>query len=251
VEQGGEGVVVLFTDFGFNGPYLGQMKAVIWHQAPQLPIIDLFADAPVHNPRASAYLLAAYASAFPAGSIFLAVVDPGVGSEARKPAIVCADGRWFVGPDNGLFNVIADRAKALDAWHVTWRPERLSASFHGRDLFAPLAAQLATGRFPAEGELERFRLEKWGGELAEIIYIDHFGNLISGIRAEVVAESASLRIGNTLAPRARTFSDVAHGSPLCYENSNGLLEIAVNQGRAVDHFQVSVGEPVYPVSIFA
>jgi S-adenosylmethionine hydrolase len=239
-------MIVLFTDFGFNGPYLGQMKAVIWQQAPQLPIIDLFADAPAYNPRAGAWLLASYAEAFPAGTVFLAVVDPGVGSAARRPAIIRADGRWYVGPDNGLFNVVAGRAAELDAWHVAWQPERLSASFHGRDLFAPLAAQLALGAMPEAGLLERYDSEIWRGELFEVIYVDHFGNLITGVRAASLDSCETLHIGDITVPRARTFSDVAQGAPLCYENANCLLEIAVNQGRADEYFGVGVGEPVYP-----
>lgn len=240
-------MIVLFSDFGFNGPYLGQMKAVIWQQAPQLPIIDLFADAPLYNPRASAWLLASYAEAFPAGTVFLAVVDPGVGSAARKPALLRADGRWYVGPDNGLFNVLAARAEKVEAWHVGWQPERLSASFHGRDLFAPLATQLAMGLMPEARLLEQFDCETWSGELFEIIYVDHFGNLITGVRATSLDSRASLRIGEITMPRVRTFSDVAPGSPLCYENANGLLEVALNQGRACDYFSASVGTPVYPV----
>ena len=240
-------MVILFTDFGLNGPYIGQMKAAIWEAAPQLPIVDLFADAPAHNPKAGAYLLASYARDFPPGSVFLAVVDPGVGSDSRKPAIVQADGRWYVGPDNGLFSVLAANSAQVDAWHVTWRPTRLSASFHGRDLFAPLAASLAAGGFPEEGEVQSTRIEKWPGDLQEIIYVDHFGNLITGIRAATVSQEASLRIGRVVAPRARTFSDVTPGAPFCYENSNGLLEIAVNQGRAADHFHATVGERVHPV----
>lgn len=237
-------MVVLFTDFGFNGPYLGQMKSVIWQEVPQVPIIDLFADAPVYNPKASAYLLAAYATSFPEDTVFLGVVDPGVGTEARRPAIVHADGRWFVGPDNGLFNVLASRSTEFEAWHVSWRPVKLSASFHGRDLFAPLAAQLAAGRFPGEGMLEKAIIEQWADELFEVIYVDHFGNLITGVRAATVDGDASLRIGDTQLPRGRTFGDVPPGTAMCYENANGLLEIAVNQGRAADLFQVSVGEPV-------
>lgn len=239
-------MVVLFTDFGFNGPYLGQMKAVIWQQAPGVPIVDLFADAPLHNSRASAYLLARYAEVFPPGTVFLAVVDPGVGSELRQPAIVKADGRWYVGPDNGLFNVVACSANKFHAWHVCWQPERLSASFHGRDLFAPLAARLACGEPIPEEWLVATEMEKWPADLYEIIYVDHFGNLITGVRAEVLTADASLRIGEVTIPRVRTFSDVLPGKPLCYANANGLLEIAVNQGRAVDFFDVTVGEPVYP-----
>lgn len=239
-------MVILFTDFGFNGPYLGQMKAAIWQLAPGEPIIDLFADAPVHNPHASAYLLASYSRAFPTGSVFLAVVDPGVGSQQREPAIVRVNGRWFVGPDNGLFNVVATRADEYDAWHVRWQPERLSASFHGRDLFAPLAAQLACGNTIDEALLVKAELQRWPADLSEIIYVDHFGNLITGLRAETLAMGASLRIRNTHVPRMRTFSDVSPGMPLCYENANGLLEIAVNQGRADEFFRASIGESVYP-----
>src|SRR5690349_7418524 len=94
-------MIVLFTDFGLEGPYIGQMKARIWREAPACQIIDLFADAPTVNPQAAAYLLAGYAVEFPAGTVFLGVVDPGVGS-ARPGVVVEADGRWYVGPGNGL-----------------------------------------------------------------------------------------------------------------------------------------------------
>ena len=104
---------MLFTDFGLHGPYTGQMKAVLHQMAPGIPVIDLFADAPVGNPKASAYLLAAYAAWFPAGTVFLCVVDPGVGG--TRPAIIIeADGRWYVGPGNGLFELVQRRA-ARDA----------------------------------------------------------------------------------------------------------------------------------------
>ena len=238
-------MIVLFTDFGFNGPYLGQMKAVIWQQAPELPIIDLFADAPVHNPHASAYLLASYSEAFPEGTVFLAVVDPGVGSPQREPAIIQASKRWYVGPDNGLFNVIATHHPDLQAWHVRWQPEQLSASFHGRDLFAPLAVKLAKGEQLPETAVAETDLEKWPADLNEVIYIDHFGNLITGIRAVSLPEGGSLSIDEMPIPRVRTFSDVPPGVPLCYENANGLLEIAVNQGSAADYFRVAIGESVY------
>ena len=102
-------MIVLFTDFGLHGPYTGQMKAVLHQWAPGIPVVDLFADAPVGNPKASAYLLAAYAVWFPAGTVFLCVVDPGVGG--MRPAIILkADGRWYVGPGNGLFELVQRRA---------------------------------------------------------------------------------------------------------------------------------------------
>jgi S-adenosyl-L-methionine hydrolase (adenosine-forming) len=101
-------MIVLFTDFGLQGPYTGQMKAVLHRMAPGRPVIDLFADAPVGNPRASAYLLAAYAEWFAEGSVFLCVVDPGVGGP-RPPVILEANGRWYVGPGNGLFELVQRR----------------------------------------------------------------------------------------------------------------------------------------------
>jgi putative tryptophan/tyrosine transport system substrate-binding protein len=105
-------MVVLFTDFGLQGPYPGQMKAVLYQMAPAAPVIDLFADAPVGNPKASAYLLASYAEWFPAGTVFLSVIDPGVGG-TRPPIILEADGRWYVGPGNGLFELVERRANVI------------------------------------------------------------------------------------------------------------------------------------------
>src|SRR3974390_771180 len=123
------------------------MKAVLNQMAPSVPAIDLFADAPVGNPKASAYLLAAYAEWFAAGTIFLCVVDPGDRGDA-PPAIVEGGGPWYVGPGNGLFELVQRRAASMRSWDIEWKPERLSASFHGRDLFAPVAAMLAHGDPP-------------------------------------------------------------------------------------------------------
>src|SRR2546430_5580560 len=113
----GKRMIVLFTDFGLQGPYTGLMKAVLHQMAPGVPTIDLFADAPAGNPKASAYLLAAYAQWFAAGTTFLCVVDPGVGG-ARPPVVVEADGRWYVGPGNGLFELIERRAAKTRGWGI-------------------------------------------------------------------------------------------------------------------------------------
>jgi hypothetical protein len=237
-------MIVLFTDFGLSGPYVGQMKARLFALAPTHPVIDLFADAPTHNIRAASYLLAGYVNAFPEGTVFLAVVDPGVGSDNRLPIVVQCDGRWFVGPGNGLFDVVLKRAQQYRQWAIGWRPDVLSNSFHGRDLFAPVAAMLATGQYPELEQLtvEMAALERLPEELEEIVYIDHFGNLFSGIRAAAVAEGSSLAYRGEAIPRCQTFANAAPGSPLCYENANGLLEIAVNQGRAVDYFGAQIGD---------
>jgi S-adenosylmethionine hydrolase len=151
-------MIVLFTDFGHHGPYVGQMKAVLHQVAGAVPIVDLLHDAPVFDSRLSSYLLATYAAEFPEGSVFACVVDPGVGS-ARRPLVLRAGGHWYVGPANGLLQAVTQPSLACQtckddrtkAWQITWRPERLSDSFHGRDLFAPIAGRLAIGEVPPGG----------------------------------------------------------------------------------------------------
>ena len=239
-------MIVLFTDFGRCGPYVGQMTAVLRRLAPAADVIDLFADAPSRDPTSAAYLLAAYTIEFPAGTVFLCVVDPGVGG-ARLPAIVQADDRWFVGPENGLFEQVVRRAgEPARWWEITWRPERLSASFHGRDLFAPVAARLAQGEQPPgrEREIAEMRRPELPDDLARIVYIDGYGNCMTGLRAATLPPTADLRVGNTRLQRAETFSRVEAGTAFWYENSNGLAEVAVNMGDAADALAIEIGAPV-------
>ncbi len=237
-------MIVLFTDFGLQGPYTGQMKAVLHQMVPGMPVVDLFADAPVGNPKASAYLLAAYAQWFAPGSVFLCVVDPGVGS-ARPPVIVEAEGRWYVGPGNGLFELVQRRATSTRGWDIDWKPERLSASFHGRDLFAPVAAMLARGEQPP-GRPHKDGAQRhsdWPDDLCEIVYIDHYGNAMTGLRAITLPGNARLAVAGRIFERARTFSDRPRGTAFWYENSNGLVEIAANLGRADRELSLAIGTP--------
>ncbi len=244
-------LIVTFTDFGLHGPYLGQMKAVLYQQAPGVSVVDLFADAPAQRVRESAYLLAAYAMEFPPGTVFLCVVDPGVGGE-REPVVMQADGRLFVGPGNGLFELLRRRASTVRQWRIDSNPVRLSASFHGRDLFAPAAAAIASGalnpgvsrELTAPIEVEAGR--EWPDELQTVCYIDHYGNLISGVRAK---PDLSLAVSGQLLPRRNTFSDVAIGEVFCYENSSGLLEVAVNQGRASEVLGLGIGDELSVVTL--
>lgn len=238
-------MVILFTDFGISGPYLGQMKGVLYRHDPRLPVVDLFADAP-RDPRAAAYLLAAYARDFPPPAVFLCVVDPGVGGE-RAACALRVDGQWFVGPDNGLLNVVALRGRDVEWWDITWRPERLSATFHGRDLFAPVAAALAAGQMPpgrpcdAQARIDR----AWPADDARVLYLDRYGNAITGIDAARLAEpGARLAVRGRLLPRARRYGDVAPGEAFWYENANGLVEIAVSQGSAGEALGLRFGDPV-------
>ena len=238
-------MIVLFTDFGPSGPYVGQLKAVLYGFNPGIPVIDLLADAPSFDPRASAYLLAAYAPDFPRTTVFLCVVDPGVGGP-RAAIAVRIDGRWFVGPDNGLFNVVAMRGREVEWWDVAWRPQRLSATFHGRDVFAPVAARLARGEAPpGERRDAAARVDRtWPEDYHRIVYIDHFGNAITGVRAAAVRDDDRLRAGGRLLRKARTYAEVSVGEGFWYENANGLVEIAVNRGNASEQLGLRLGEPV-------
>ena len=237
-------MIVLFTDFGLEGPYNGQVKARILADAPAATIVDRFSDAPAHNPKASAYLLAAYAQAFAAGTIFVAVVDPGVGG-ARAGIAMEAGDCWFVGPDNGLFEIAARRAGNAAVWELDYDRGSVSASFHGRDVFAPAAARLESGSAPpgvAGAGLER--RPDWPDDLAEVIYIDQFGNGITGLRGSFVKPAFALRVNHVYLSYAGVFSDVPKGTAFWYVNSNGLVEIAVNQGRAADMLDIEVGAGV-------
>lgn len=237
-------MILLFTDFGHDGPYVGQMKTVLASEAPAIPVIDLMHDAPAHDPRAAAYLLAALVPEMPEGAICCAVVDPGVGGD-RSPVVLEADGRRFVGPDNGLFEIVQRRARHARQWMITWRPDRLTRSFHGRDLFAPVAARIALGHAVPGDPMDTGALLRtgWPEELAKIIYIDHFGNAMTGLSAQSLPPGTVLRFSRTDVKSARVFSDVENGAPFWYENANGLAEIAVNRGRA-DAFGLTVGTPV-------
>lgn len=236
-------MLVLVTDFGLSGPYTGQMKAVLYREAPGVPVVNLFSDAPTCNPRASAYLLAAYAMEFPAGSVFLAVIDPGVGTESRRPVVLEAEGRWFVGPDNGLFSIVARRAQGARWWEITWRPQHLSMSFHGRDLFAPVAAMLARGEGPP-GIVVAAPPTDWPDDLPEIIYIDHFGNALTGMRADRLTSTDLIRIGSQVLAYAPTFGAVEQGTAFWYRNANDLVELAVNQGSAAIQLGADIGDTI-------
>ena len=242
-------MLVLFTDFGLEGPYTGQMTAVLQQAAPAVPVVSLFADLPAGQPKPAAYLLAAYAAWFAAETVFLCVVDPGVGSD-RGALIVEADGRFYVGPDNGLFEIVRRRAARNRVWQVTWQPPALSASFHGRDLFAPVAARLARGETPDSlgRQTQAMPQPGWPDDLAEIVYIDRYGNAMTGLRGDTVTPGARLRAGGRELARAETFSAVPQGAAFWYVNSNGLVEIAINQGRADRVLNLAIGTSIEIVS---
>ena len=250
--------IVLLTDFGTRDNYVGQVKGVLAGLVPGAALIDLTHEVSPFDVAEGAWLLETALPALPPDAVVFAVVDPGVGSERLPLALVAGD-RSFVGPDNGLLSgALADAARphepaqvalagtgaeayAIDA--AVARPSGLSATFHGRDLFAPAAAALAAGRNPAElgppldsvRALPPFRgvVSPAGAIQGEVIHVDRYGNLVTTIRAEQLPDAVTVRVGvQTIEGPARTFSDVPPGAPLCHVDSSGYLAIAVNQGDA-------------------
>ena len=166
----------------------------------------------------------------------------------RDAAAHYSRSRWSLvrRPRQRFVRVVQRRAATTRCWDIDWKPERLSASFHGRDLFAPVAAMLARGESPPgrPRKDDTHRRADWPDDLCAVVYIDHFGNAMTGLRALMLPCAARLvAVGRVLEP-ARTFSDRPPGTAFWYENSNGLVEIAVNQGRADHELGLTIGIPI-------
>ena len=238
-------MIVLFTDFGVNGPYVGQVKAVLYHIAPDAPIIDLFHNAPSFNPGLSAYLLAAYSAGFPPGTVFLCVVDPGVGTLSRDPVVVYVDGYWFVGPNNGLFDVLCSKGDDVRYYSIGYKPETLSNTFHGRDLFAPVAGLLAVGDVAScVLDVIDVPVAPAVSGVAVVIYVDDFGNCLTALTDADLQPEDTIKIGDVVVSYARTFGEVSVGSLFWYYNANCLVELAVNCGSAAQRLGLTPGDKV-------
>ncbi|MBL3589925.1 MAG: SAM-dependent chlorinase/fluorinase [gamma proteobacterium endosymbiont of Lamellibrachia anaximandri] len=238
-------MIATLTDFGVTGPYTGQMHAAILQYSEQSRVVDLISDLPRFTPELSAYLIPRLADHFPVATVFVCVVDPGVGS-SRLPLMVEADGKWYVGPDNGLLALVVRRASQCRIRSITWRPKVLSNSFHGRDLFAPVAAKIVDGESVQGDSLTNTQIMGCGlpDDLPKIIYIDDFGNLVTGMRAAAVDEASVIALENQRINAGFIFSECPPGEPFWHVNSMGLIEIAVNQGSARDHFDARLGDPI-------
>lgn len=239
--------IVLACDFGL--PYTGQMKARLLAGAPEHPIIDLFHDLPAHDVAAASVLLAAHAPDFPSGTVFVCVVDPGVGTQTREPGAVFAGGRWFVGPLNGLFEHVLRRwRKDAKVYRIDWRPAHLSNSFHGRDLFSPVVAQIASGDLSglAPLDIDDVRRSDFADDIEAIVYADGFGNLMTGVRAESLGRNDTINVQGRVLPRLKTFGEAESQGLFCYENAVGLMEIAANRGSARKILAI---EPQTPIKI--
>ncbi len=241
--------IVLLTDFGFS-EYVGVMKGVLATHAPEARVIDLCHDVSPQGIREGAWLLAETYRWFPRGSVFLCVVDPGVGSERRAVAIQ-SENYFFVGPDNGLLYPCATRDGVVQAVELT-PPPGASRTFHGRDVFAPAAAQLANGRplealGPAVSDLVSLRFHREGRE-GEIVRIDRFGNCLTNLppvpgKKEYMARIEVGRLPDRLPFFAR-YQDAPEGVLFLIENSYGTLEIALKDGNAASVVQTLSGSRI-------
>jgi S-adenosylmethionine hydrolase len=234
-------VIFTFTDFGHQGPYLGEMRAAAMRIAPEVPYIDLMVDAPAFRPDLAAYLLAVQAGRLWRGDVVVAVVDPGVGTD-RAPLALKVDQYWFVGPDNGLFEHIMRRAPRFTAFTVGYRGKNSSASFDGRDVFAPAAALIAQGNASGLKPVTPTRFPDWPDDLDRIVHVDVYGNLVTGRRITSIALDAILVHGDRQIRHAPVFGAVPPGTIFWYGNSSGLVEIAESGGAAARTLGLGIGD---------
>jgi S-adenosylmethionine hydrolase len=249
-------LVTMTTDFGTCDGYVGAMKGVILRLAPGTRIVDISHDVPPQDVQAAAYILLQAAREFPPGTIHLAVVDPGVGGKRRE--IIVDDGKFrWVGPDNGIFSLACPSVRSgFEIAAPTFRAPVVSATFHGRDIFAPAAARLAAGAFPSEAGPRVLLEGSLGGRpllmshsgrqiTGHVVHVDRFGNLITNIPAESLPGQASVRIGSAEIPLVSLmYEAVAKGQLVAYVGSSDTLEIAVRDASAAAALSLGRGEAV-------
>ena len=241
-------VITLLTDFGTADYYVGAVKGALLSVNPSVTIVDLTHEIPPQDVAEGAFTLLAAYKTFPAGTIHVAVVDPGVGS-TRRPIIVSANEQFFVGPDNGLFTYINDREPSHRIFHVTaerYFRREVSTTFHGRDIFAPVAAALSSG----------VAVEEFGGEITDevrlppldsplrIIHIDRFGNCVTNITRDQSPKEIVVN-GRRISEFREFYGEGDQESLFAIWGSAGFLEISVNGGSAAQALGVNVGENVF------
>jgi S-adenosylmethionine hydrolase len=255
-------MITLTTDFGLNDPYVAEMKAVILSICPNAVIVDITHEIAKFNIRMGAYVLASAVPYFPAGSIHVAVVDPGVGTR-RRPIVMQTKQSFFVGPDNGLL-VLAAAKQGIMRVHELAKPRfmlpKVSHTFHGRDIFAPAAAHLMNGVKPEEFgpkirkavQPEFAKVTQRNGVLVgEVLHVDGFGNIITNINEKEVAQSRVKDVVNVELPRCKlklklceAYGETNPQEPLALIGSHGFLEIAINQGNAAKKFKAKPGDKI-------
>jgi hypothetical protein len=252
-------VITLTTDFGQMDGYVGAMKGVILSICPQADLVDISHLIRPQDVRQAAYVLSTAVAYFPPGTVHLVVVDPGVGSQ-RRPVAVRTERATYVGPDNGVFGLALTLDPARQAVHLTGEGYRLpsvSATFHGRDIFAPAAAHLASGvalvdvgEVLALSELVELPIvaplpRPGGGWRCEIVHVDRFGNLITNFRLPSPRQRLKVRAGGRrIEEISHTFADAAPGELVAYTGSSEYLEIAVREGSAASILAMDIGDAI-------
>lgn len=252
-------LVTLTTDFGTRDPYVGAMKGVIAKIAPEARIMDLGHEIAPGNITEAALFVGATVPYFPVGTIHTVVVDPGVGTE-RRPIVVCALGQVLVAPDNGIVTVLEKRHRIDAAYcieNTSLMRDAISHTFHGRDVFAPVAAHLAQG---AAVEAVGARIETWvrltwpeatqdtaGAIDGMIVHVDRFGNAITTIPASMLEPGAPYvaHAQQQQFPLRQTYGAAAPGTPLAVLGSTGYVELSVNGAHAAERFGLALGMPVH------
>lgn len=252
-------MLTLLTDFGSDDVYVGVMKGVIAQINPTLAVVDLTHQIPPQNIAAARFCLMDAYPYFPDGTVHVAVVDPGVGGTRRAIAVEFAKG-FLVGPDNGIFSGILSQSPALTVVELTnrvyWRNPQASSTFHGRDIFAPVGAHLASGVSlkqlgnPIDSatlvQLDIANCIFTGTGIAgSIQYIDHFGNLVTNIPGSYVeGKTWSVKAQGFTIPKGETYSDVAVGNAIALIGSHEWVEIAINSANAELQLQMRLGDKV-------
>jgi len=251
-------LLTFLSDFGTADTYVGQVKGAVLAICPDAAIVDLTHEVPRQDVRAGAFHLWAAAEAFAPGAVHLAVVDPGVGGPRRAIAIATRRGDLLVGPDNGLLLPAALRlggvAGAVSLEEAAFFRPRVSATFHGRDLFGPAAAHLLCGVAlaalgpAAAGLAEPFSFPRPGqkGDRAagEVIHVDGYGNLVTNLDAGLAAGATAVRIRGREIPLRRFYAEVDSGSLVALAGSAGMLEVAVRDGDAAAALEARAGDAV-------
>ncbi len=248
--------IALLTDFGTADWFAASMKGVILSVNPRALIVDISHEVPRGDIRNAAFGILSCHSSFPKGTVFAAVVDPGVGSD-RLAIAVKAGGYFFVGPDNGVMSLLSDTYYPVEIrllQNSSCFRKTVSATFHGRDVFAPAAAHLSRGFSfkdlgPLHKDLVRLAMPvaKRTGKsiLGTIVYIDGFGNCVTTIAPALLpSEKSLLRVRNRVVPFRSCYADVGTGKPVAVEGSCGLIELCVNKGNAAETLHLTVGDTV-------
>lgn len=244
------GLVTLLTDFGHLDPYVGLLKGAMLRASAKVQIVDIGHDLPPQDVEAAAFQAMALVGRFPSGTVHLAVVDPGIGTSRRLLAVAAHDCYWLA-PDNGLLSpmLVGDAAidvRAVDVEHLGLRTEARAG--HGRELLAPVAAWLATGRYGFSALGPRVHDPVTGQDpfagARRVVHVDRFGNLVTNIAVAAFAAAQGLRIAGRSVRRHGAYGDVAPGELLAYPGSFGLVEVGRNGGSAAALLEVGRGAPV-------